>query len=197
MKCMIRSSFCLRLSAALFAACLPVAQGLAQTPEQQQMWDAQRAQAAVEAKAKAERLTQARAARRADPMAWVRTLNPMSVGGWEFRGVATDGSWASYSTNHQIKRSGHMITLWLRQEYPEPQQDSAGDLFLSNVEQVQFDCGKDRQRLLMVIYYSENNISGSQQQEQNDPKNAPWQAVVPGTQSESVFQWACSSSHGK
>ena len=161
------------------------------------MWDAQRAQAAVETKAKAERLIRERAARRADPMAWVRTLNPMSVGGWEFRGVATDGSWASYSTEHQIKRSGHMVTLWLRQEYPEAQRDSGGDLFLSNVEQVQFDCGKDRQRLLIVIYYSENNISGSQQQEQNDPKNAPWQPVVPGTQSESVFQWACGSSHGK
>ena len=197
MYCMIRSRFCVSASAVLFAACLPVAASLAQTPEQQQMWDAQRVQAVAEAKAKAERLAQERAARRADPMAWVRTLNPMSAGGWEFRGVATDGSWASYSTDHQIKRSGHMITLWLRQEYPEAQRDSAGDLFLSNVEQVQFDCGKDRQRLLIVIYYSENNISGSQQQEQNDPKNAPWQAVVPGTQSESVFQWACSTAHGK
>jgi hypothetical protein len=196
MRCMIRSKIFLRAGAALFAAWLPAA-GFAQTPEQQKMWDAQRVQAAAEAKVKAERLAQERAARKADPMAWVRTLNPMSAGGWEFRGVATDGSWASYSTDHQIKRSGHMITLWLRQEYPEAQRDSAGDLFLSNVEQVQFDCGKDRQRLLIVIYYSENNISGSQQQEQNDPKNAPWQAVVPGTQSESVFQWACSTAHGK
>jgi hypothetical protein len=196
MRCMIRSKVFLRAGAALFAAWLPAA-GFTQTPEQQKMWDAQRVQAAAEAKVKAERLAQERAARKADPMAWVRTLNPMSAGGWEFRGVATDGSWASYSTDHQIKRSGHMITLWLRQEYPEAQRDSAGDLFLSNVEQVQFDCGKDRQRLLIVIYYSENNISGSQQQEQNDPKNAPWQAVVPGTQSESVFQWACSTAHGK
>jgi hypothetical protein len=161
------------------------------------MWDAQRAQAAVAAKAKTEQLAQQRAARKADPMAWVRTLSPMAIGGWEFRAVATDGSWASYSTDHQMKRSGHSITLWLRQEYPEAQRDSAGDLYLSNVEKVEFDCGKNRQRLLLVVYYSENNISGSQQQEENDPKNAPWQAIVPGTQSESVFQWACSGSHRK
>jgi hypothetical protein len=191
---MIRSRFRFPLGATLFAICLPVTTSLAQTPEQQQLWDAQRAQAAAEATAKAERLAQQRAARRADPMAWVRTLNPMAVGGWEFRGVAADGSWASYSTDHQMKRSGHMITLWLRQEYPEAQRDSGGDLYLSNVEKVQLDCGKDRQRLLIVIYYSENNISGSQQQEESDPKNAPWLAVVPGTQSESVFQWACSAS---
>lgn len=165
--------------------------GVAQTPEQQQLWDAQRAQAAAESKAKAERLARERAARRADPMSWVRTLNPMASGGWEFRGVAADGSWAIYSTDHQMKRSGQMITLWLRQEYPEAQKNGAGDVYLSNVTKLQFDCAKDRQRLLLVVYYAENNISGSQEQEENDAKNAPWQSVVPGTQSESVFQWAC------
>ena len=58
MYCMIRSRFCVSASAVLFAACLPVAASLAQTPEQQQMWDAQRVQAVAEAKAKAERLAQ-------------------------------------------------------------------------------------------------------------------------------------------
>jgi len=61
----------------------------------------------------------------------------------------------------------------------EAQHSSGGDLFLSNVEKVQLDCGNDRQRVLLVIYYSENNIAGSQQQEENDPKHAPWEAVVP------------------
>jgi hypothetical protein len=192
---MIASTTRACLGAATLALCLASA-GFAQTPEQQQLWDAQRAQAAAENKAKAQRLAQERADRRADPMSWVRTLNPMAAGGWEFRGVAADGSWAIYSTDHQMKRSGQLITLWLRQEYPEAQKDGGGDVYLSNVTKVQFDCGKDRQRLLLVVYYSENNIGGSQQQEENDPKNAPWQSVVPGTQSESVFQWACRT-HGK
>jgi len=186
-----------KVATALLSICLPAAIGLAQTPEQQQMWDAQRVQTTAQEKAKAERLAQQRAARKADPMAWVRTLNPMSSGGWEFRTVATDGSWAAYSTDHQLKRSGKTVTLWLRQEYPEAQRSAAGDLYMSNVEQLQFDCGKERQRLLLVIYYSENNIGGNQQQEQNDPKNEPWGAIVPGTQSDSVFQWACGAKHHK
>jgi hypothetical protein len=185
-------SHCLILGAALIAVCLSIGAVSAQTPEQQQLWDAQRAQAQAEAKVRAEQLARQRAARRADPMAWVRTLDPISAGGWEFRAVAPDGSWAAFSTDHQEKRSGKMITLWLRQEYPEAQRSSGGDLYLSNVEKVQFDCGNDRQRLLLVIYYSENNVAGSQQQEENDPKHAPWEAIVPGTQSDSVFQWACS-----
>lgn len=188
---MIRSKIYALSGAALVSACL-ASTGAAQTPEQQQMWEAQRAQTAAENKAKTEHLAAQRAARRADPMSWVRTLDPMTTGGWEFRAVAADGSWAIYSTDHQMKRSGHSLTLWLRQEYPEAQKNNGGDIYLSTVAKMEFDCVKNLQRPLVVVYYSQNDISGTQDQEENDPKHAPWQSVVPGTQSESVFQWACS-----
>jgi hypothetical protein len=165
----------------------------AQTPEQEKAWEAQRAQAQAEAKAKAEKLAQERAARKADPMSFVRTLDPMTTGGWQFRAVANDGSWAIYSTEHQLKRSGHNVTLWLRQEYPETQHAESGDTYLSNVEQVQYDCSGQRARVLLVIYYSGNNISGSQQTEESDPKQTPWSPIVPGTQTESISQWACNA----
>src|ERR1700722_13291276 len=88
-----------RLATALFAgACaLQAASSGGQTPEQEKIWEAQRAQTAAEDKIKAERLARERQARKADPMAWVRTLNPMSDGGWQFRSVAPDGSWANFS----------------------------------------------------------------------------------------------------
>ena len=161
-----------------------------QTPEQQQQWDAQRAQAAVVEKAKAERLAREREARKADPMSWVRTLNPMTAGGWEFRAVANDGSWATYSSSHQMKRSGKLVTVWLRQEYAEPQSGSEGR-YLSVVQKVQYDCGKEQLRTLLVVYYGENNIQGSEESEEADPKTAPWTAIVPGTRDELNFTWAC------
>ncbi len=163
----------------------------AQTPEQQKVWEAQRAQSLADQKAKSEQLAQQRAARKADPMAWVRTLNPLSAGGWQFRAVAPDGSWAAYSTDHQMKRSGHLVTVWLRQEYPEPQRNSGGDIYLSNVEKIQYDCSTVRGRALLIIYYAENNIAGSQTSEATDIKQAPWDPIVPGTQSEFIYQWAC------
>lgn len=182
-------------SALLAGACLVGAgAGTAQTPEQAKMWEAQRAQAQAAEKARAERLTAERAARKADPMAWVRTLNPMASGGWQFRAVAPDGSWASFSTERQMKRSGHLVTAWLRQEYPEPQRSNGGDFYLSNVEKVQYDCGNERARALLIIYYAENNISGSEQSEATDIKQAPWIPIVPGTQSENIYQWACETS---
>ena len=170
-----------------------LATGIAQTPEQQQLWDAQRAQKQADDKLKAERLAAQRAARKADPMAWVRTLNPMTDGGWQFRTVAPDGSFASFSTEHQMKRSGRLVTAWLRQEYPEPQRSENGSFYFSNVEKVQYDCANERARALLIIYYSENNITGSEQSEATDPKQAPWIAIVPGTQSETIYQWACAA----
>jgi hypothetical protein len=164
--------------------------GGAQTPEQQQMWDAQRAQSQAVQRARAEELAAQRAARKADPMAWVRSLDPMTAGGWQFRGVAPDGSWASFSTERQLKRSGHLITVWLREEYPEPQRGS-GDIYLSFVEKIQYDCANERARVFLIMYYSENNITGSQQSETTDVKQAAWVPIVPGTQSETVYQWAC------
>jgi hypothetical protein len=173
---------------------------VAQTPEQEKLWQAQRVQAQAEERAKAERLARQREARRADPMAWVRTLDPMSPGGWVFRAVGPDGSWANFSTDHQLKRSGHVVTAWLRQEFPEPQRSDAGAAYLSDVEKVQYDCGKERARVLLVIYYANNNLAGSQQSEEADPKEDPkeakWDPIVPGTQSETMFRWTCGGSAG-
>ena len=178
--------------AALLAACVILGTpALAQTPEQEKIWDAQRRQLQADEKAKAERLANERAARRADPMSWVRTLDPMSPGGWTMRAVGADGSWATFSTDHQLKRSGHVATVWLRQEYPEPHRSPAGDIYSSDVEKVQYDCGKDRAHVVLIVYYSQNNLTGNQQTEEADPKQVDWEPIVPGTQSEYIFRWVC------
>ncbi len=163
----------------------------AQTPEQQELWDAQRAQAQADERTKAEKLAAQRAARKADPMAWVRTLNPLTAGGWQFRSVAPDGSWASFSTERQMKRSGHLVTAWLREEYPEPQRSGSGGIYISYVEKLQYDCANERARALLIIYYSDNNITGSEESEATDVKQAVWVPIVPGTPGEIIYQWAC------
>jgi hypothetical protein len=157
------------LTAIAGAAALASLPGIAQTPEQQQMWETQRLQALADEKLKAEKLERERQARRADPMAWVRTLDPMAAGGWEFRTVATDGSWAAYASKHQMKRAGKLVTVWLRQEYAEPQQANSGR-YLSVVEKAQYDCAKQQVRALLVIYYPGNNLTGSDQTEEAEEK---------------------------
>jgi hypothetical protein len=187
---MVKLQWALTMIVVVGAGNLAAFDSLGQTPEQQQMWDAQRAESAAADKLRAERLAREREARRADPMAWVRTLNPMTAGGWEFRGVATDGAWADYSTNHQMKRSGKTVTAWLRQEYAELQV--AGDnRYMSVVEKVQYNCVKQLQRPLVVVYYAGNNIQGTETTEEADMKTAPWNAIVPGSRDEYNYAWAC------
>lgn len=189
----MRSMTTSRFAAGAFvAACaLHNSTVVGQTPEQEKMWQAQRAQTQADEKIQAEKLAKEREARRADPMAWVHTLDPMSSGGWVFKAVGADGSWATFSTDHQLKRSGHLVTLWLRQEYSEPHRSGAGDVYSSAVEKVQYDCAKERSRDLLVIYYAQNNLAGNQQTEEADPKQAEWDPIVPGTRSEYVYRWTC------
>ncbi len=182
----------LGLLAALSLTTLTASDAFGQTPEQQQMWDAQHARAVAEEKMEQERIARERAARKTDPMAWVRSLDPMSGGGWEFRSVANDGSSATYITTHQLKRSGKTVTIWLRQEYAEP-QIANNTRYLSIVEKAQYDCARQQERPMLVIYYSNNNIQGTEVTEEADPKTAAWNAIVPGTRAESNFQWACGS----
>ena len=144
-------------------------------------------------RSKAEKLARERAARRADPMAWVRTLDPMSAGGWEFRAVGNDGSWATFSSTHQMKRSGQVVTVWLRQEYAEPQVGDGGP-YSSVVEKAQYDCKKEQARDLLIIYYAPTTFKAASRPKKADAKTTPWNAIVPGTREELNFQWACARS---
>ena len=178
--------------AALIAGLCFVVGAYAQTPEQQKLWDAQEAQARTAEKARADKLSQEREARRADPMGWVHGLDPLSAGGWEFRTVAGDGSWAIFVTDHQLKRSGQVMSIWLRQEFAEAQKSANSGTYFSAVQRVDFDCARDRARVTAVIFYAGNNLKGSEQDAGVDAKEAPWSPIVPGTQNESNFQWVCS-----
>src|SRR5277367_7120515 len=119
-----------------------------QTPEQEKQWAVERERANQAAQARAEQLARERAARKANPMGWVRTLDPMSSGGWEFRSVASDGSWATFASTHQLKRSGQIVTGWMRYEYAEPQTDK-GNPYMSAVEKQEYDCKKQQTRNLL------------------------------------------------
>jgi hypothetical protein len=182
-------------AAAALLSALVASSASGQTPEQQKAWDADRERAVAAEKAQAEQLARQRAVRKADPMGWVRTLDPLTSGGWEFRSVAGDGSWALFSSTHQFKRSGQTVTVWMRHEYAEPQTGEDGR-YLSAVEKEQYDCKKQQARSLMIVYYETNNLQGSQQTEESDPKTASWEAIVPGTRDEVSFLWACNQARG-
>jgi len=63
--------------------------------------------------------------------------------------------------------------VWLREEYPEPQRNTGGDIYFSYVEKSSMTVRMSGARVL-IIYYSENNITGSETSEATDVKQAAW-----------------------
>ena len=176
--------------AALCGAALLAGVAAGQTPEQSKQWAEERERSNQAAQARAEQLARERAARKANPMGWVRTLDPMASGGWEFRSVASDGSWAIFTSTHQLQRKGQTVTGWIRYEYAEA-QTGQGNPYMSAVEKQEYDCKKQQTRNMLAIYYSANNIQGTEETEEADPKATPWSPIVPGTREETNFTWAC------
>jgi hypothetical protein len=188
----VRSAAAASAAAALLLAALGSGVAHAQTPDQQNAWEVEKQHQLAEQRARAERLAAQRAARQADVMGWVRTLDPMSSGGWDFRAAAGDATWAAWTTEHQLQRSGSVVTIWLRQEFAEPQTDPRGGTYLSFVQRLEFDCDKQKLRPRLLIYYGDNNLRGATQQIDMDAKTTQWGPIVPGTLDETNFQWACS-----
>jgi hypothetical protein len=63
------------------------------------------------------------------------------------------------------------------------------------VEKIQYDCANERARALLIIYYSENNITGSEESEATDVKQAAWVPIVPGTPSDNIYEWVCQTAN--
>jgi hypothetical protein len=177
-------------SSVLFIAAIP--QSAAQTPGSAGS-QFQPLQDKVAAQDKAEEASRTGNAQRLDPGAtdWIKYLDPVPAGGWVFRGSAGDGSWALFTSKHQRKRIGQVVTLWLRWEQFEQQTGPAGIHFMSYIEKVEYDCGNDRARTLAQITYPKNNLKGDANNREFDPKTSAWELIAPGTQGENNLQFAC------
>jgi len=145
----------------------------------------------AEEKSQADELAAAREKRKAEPMSWVNTLDPLPQGGWQFRFVAGDGSATVFSSSHQRSRVGAIVTVWFRYEHAEPIMNAHSFTYMSNVEKTQFDCANARTRLLSATYYAENNLAGKSENVEQDPNTISWRSIAPGSGYEVNIVWAC------
>jgi hypothetical protein len=125
---------------------------------------------------------------------WTHELDPLPNGGWSFRHYADDWSWALYTSNHQRRRVGDVVTLWLRWEHRDS-QSPAGHAFRSYVEKVEFDCNGARMRTVAETFYAERNLKGNPHSLDLNPKSITWDSVIPGSQGEYNLQYACGNQH--
>ena len=88
-----------------------------------------------------------------------------------------------------IRRNGDLVTLWQLYDY-KALQTVAGNSFLSSKAQRQFDCGKQRTKLLAFTHFTGNMGSGNRVVIDSDEDE--WKSVAPGSVGQVLWRLACS-----
>jgi surface-adhesin protein E len=110
------------------------------------------------------------------------------------------GEWLWASANNQvgltiyvdpdtIRRNGDLVKLWQLYDY-KTRQTVGGDSFFSSKAQRQFDCVKQRTRLLSFTHFTGNMGSGNRVF--SDLDESEWKPVAPGSVGHALWRFACS-----
>jgi hypothetical protein len=125
-------------------------------------------------------------AARAATEEWIRTLDPLTAGGWELLTWNTGG--AIYVSYRNAQRDGAVATVWIRWEYLSPHQFK-GVSYKSSAERTQFDCVQMTARALTQSFYERNSLAGDSQSFAYD--KPMWAPGVPGTLLEALGATVC------
>ncbi len=87
-----------------------------------------------------------------------------------------------------ISRNGDLVELWQLYDY-KAVQTVGGDSFLSSKAHRQFDCVKQRTRLLAFTHFTGNMGSGNRIVSDRD--ESEWRPVTPGSVGQSMWKVAC------
>lgn len=94
-------------------------------------------------------------------------------------------AFASFSS---IKKHGHMVSVWSVYNYKIPHEFD-GKTYQSTKAQHEFDCKKNRSRMIAFSIYSE--IMGEGKELYSDTHAGEWQPAEPGSANEARWHAIC------
>lgn len=111
----------------------------------------------------------------------------VAVGGDEQLGLTI------YINPDTMSRNGNQVTMWILYDFKTLQTKEAGYSFLSAKVQREYDCAKERTRLLAITNYSDKMGSGKVVFNSNfdEQKWVPVAPLEPGTIAEDLWKLAC------
>jgi hypothetical protein len=107
----------------------------------------------------------------------------VAVGGNEEAGVTV------YADPGTIRRKGNLVKVWHLNDF-KTVQIAQGNSYLSIKAQHQYDCSRDRERILGTTKFSGN--MGRGKVVYNDSREQKWKPVEAGTVSHDLGKLACS-----
>jgi len=114
------------------------------------------------------------------------------------------GAWVSLGGDEKVgltiyvdpatmSRNGDQVTMWILYDFNTVQTKEAGDSFLSAKVQREYDCAKERTRLLAITNYADKMGNGQEVSNRNfdQPEWAPVGPLEAGTIAKDLWTLAC------
>jgi hypothetical protein len=117
---------------------------------------------------------------------WVKRLNLRGRMDWEW--IETYPDRVYFATRRDARRSGDVVTMWMRIEYKESQSPASHRSALSKDD---WDCVGKRRSNLGTFFFRWNNLDDDDP-EQSTALLRSWEKVEPGTVADTLLKFACS-----
>ena len=99
-----------------------------------------------------------------------------------------DKSHAVYANPATIRKAGNTVKMWVLEDY-ETMQGSADMRYMSAKSQHEYNCKKERGRIIYLSLHSEHMGKGKAVYSDNDPGR--WEAVASDATGETLLEIAC------
>jgi hypothetical protein len=83
-------------------------------------------------------------------------------GGWVSLGEDEDLGLAIYVDPSTMSHKEDVVTMWILYDFKSPQSKEGGTAFRSAKMQRQYDCAKERTRLMVIMNYADNMGEGQE-----------------------------------
>ena len=93
-----------------------------------------------------------------------------------------------YVDRATIRRKGNLVKMWDLKDY-KTVRTVAGDSYLSDKAQQEYDCKEEKKRVLAFTNFSGQMGSGKVVYSDNDP--GKWVPIYPGSNGEMLWEIAC------
>ncbi len=107
---------------------------------------------------------------------------------WSLVDESADGSAAIYTDFDTIQKTEDKVKMWSLGDFKKVKEFS-GIEFLSSKYQKEYDCKRERARLLAITLFSSNVGEGQVVYSNSDPDD--WESISPGSVAKTLWEIAC------
>jgi hypothetical protein len=108
----------------------------------------------------------------------------------EWTRIGENDRFVQYVDRATIRRNGDFVKMWDLSDYKALQKSAAGESYLSEKIQNEYDCKEEKRRLLAYAFYDKTMGDGKVVTSNSNVKSE-WEPNYPGSIGETLWKIAC------